>query len=1768
MTQSSELTGGAGFSFEAAVAAFYMVALLGEDTAPALNNRIVSRVALQQTAFGEPLDDIIVDAYSNNEELGRLSLQVKRSLTISNATSNTDFREIVKNSWATLLKEEFRENIDRYGAAVGTISEASWRDLYNVCEFARASLTYQSFFQRFSDDGNAGANHLRIVEVFRALLNEYAGQAITDYDLYRFLKHFVLIKFDFLHEEATDPVEAITQLRHTLAISEQSRASALWVRLVTFAREGAGRSEEFNRLTLLAKLAGEYRFSGASSMKADLDQLTQLTQLWIEDITSEIDDFHVMRHNLLEETNELLTSHRFIQIKGLPGTGKSALLKEIVQSKLNNGTVLFLKSDRLIGNSWAAFAKNIGLATQNIEILLSEIAVTGTPTLFIDGIDRIQPTHRKIVLDLVNAIMNSSVLSHWCVMVTSRDVGIEPLRNWLPTKLFSNVGVDTVTVDPLNDEEAEILAAAKPELRTLLFAAGRVKEIARRPFFAYVLARGISAATMQTGFAPQSEINLIEAWWEGGGYHSEPQEIFKRQHALEELAKVSARRFGLRILYSELSISTIEILHNLIDDGIIHETQKGVACKFAHDIFFEWSEFYLLKRKDENWLDALIDAREPPVLGRVVELLSQSFFSSEQEWPAHLMRIETSVLRSQWQRAWLIGPFGMPDFEDSITTFEKAISQDNYRRLRSLFVWFQAEKTVPNKLVLNGQLISTELPSYEIIRIADMLGWPSDFSAWRRLIIWTLDQVECFPCTVIPDIVSVFEVWQNALAGYPNVLSDRIVKKCLDWLIDIEDKLHPEEWSYNLGKWRELGHDNLKNLETSLRMLVLRSARTTSVIVKAYLERAISKERIRSEIFPDVIGFSVILAEQLPDILTELTCVELKEELPEDIQERWKTERHSMPFSQPEFSYHDWDHLSIGRSQQGFFPASPLREPFNSLFNSSPQQALELIRDLLNHAMTAWLQLHKLSHENRGTPIPVVIEFPWGQQAFWGDWPEYGWFRGWFGSEVAQCALMALEKWAFHEIEGGRDVDSVLHDVIEGHTCWAVLGIAIAIMLETQHVSKTTLAILACQRLWHVDLRRQLEEHPNIPSNLIGFTGINGQERTDKLHFEAVKTANGRKCRRMSLRDLTPLFILNHDKEIRQATREVLARFPVDLPFTYEEEKTSQSRVKELLSTAEIWAEWGKQENYKMSPNAEDESSVIVQLENPKTETPEMQAELARQATHMRELAMWNWVHNTFETSSLCSDMKLAEVIQIAMEFDHPDLFSGRTSDNTLLLGSVAGVAAAILCFLNREDQESILWASEVIARAYNTPEIEHTVHSSRAILPWHPCIFVARALTAEIQQNSDPVSKEKQLVLAGHPLECISLEALKGAFDCWDVDNRLAWTALDLGLRLSIGSRRHGVRSAYGYDSTEDETTRQQAVNKALKVYFESQDYINLTPPPQPWVQTAIKKNVLGKLFGSAQTWHEPDQFWRWDYAPKVLKQVAIEKIMLDPARRAQFMCLCDSLLSWTFEKISPSWQSDASQKRDRRKTELFEWRRELSQLLANISGFLDTDVVRTRFLNPIFVQKDELCASFLAPFIRRFTRMYILNTKMVGNNVIQILDSCIDRLLLDPTFKRTGNRDGVLYGINLPHIVRDLFFISVEKADGAARFANGRWDEIDIVLPVIDKFVRNAGWATGVASAFLTLCERCGPCYPAELFADQILTCLDVDHLPVWRGTTLPARIAGLIQIYTDRQYPLEPQLAQKMLRILDILVNLGDRRSAALQSSEAFRDVRIEQ
>src|SRR4051812_49605348 len=85
-----------------------------------------------------------------------------------------------------------------------------------------------------------------------------------------------------------------------------------------------------------------------------------------------------------------------------------------------------------------------------------------------------------------------------------------------------------------------------------------------------------------------------------------------------------------------------------------------------------------------------------------------------------------------------------------------------------------------------------------------------------------------------------------------------------------------------------------------------------------------------------------------------------------------------------------------------------------------------------------------------------------------------------------------------------------------------------------------------------------------------------------------------------------------------------------------------------------------------------------------------------------------------------------------------------------------------------------------------------------------------------------------------------------------------------------------------------------------------------------------------------------------------------------------------------------------------------------------------------------------------------------------------------------------------------------------------------------------------------------FLTTC-------PAD-FVGQVSAVLDRrPGIPAgWRGSTIPGRIAALVQAFAERAQPLPSPLHRSMLLVLDRLVGMGDRRRAAVQSREIFRNV----
>jgi hypothetical protein len=1241
---STELTGGTGFTYEDTVVAYYLSSLLRCERA-AGQSGFVTSVAVQQQGHGNPMDDLVVE-FDDVGTKGVLSLQIKRSVTISGAESNDEFRGIITAAVKTQALESFTKGADLCGFVVEHVTADAFRSLTRLIDWAKASAAGADFEVRFLAMGTAAADERNL----RSGLLPVIGAANAD-DEINFYRHFVALHLHGLEISGVLRVEVVNRLQEIIAANQDGQDILLFDRLCRIAREGSGKAMKWTRASLLAQLRGTVRLKVIPYLGDDIHRLSAYSLEALNIVSETVDDFHVEREGLQQELANLLDQHRLVSIGGLPGCGKSAVLKRFAQRASIAGPILFLKNDRITGTGWSTFAASLGLSHTDAVQLLLEIGSTGTPILFIDGIDRIRPDQQGLVADLVNAIRGEPNLSNWKVLVSSRDQGLEAFRAWFPPGMYAGAGIGDVIVRPFSDEEADQLAQSKPHLRKLLFGNAAVQDIARRPFFAAVLARSIPEGT-----EPQTEVDLISAWWARAGHDAVADTIPQRQRALIDIAEKGVRNLGKGIPVRELKDFTIEQIAALKADHIIRDERGGSTLAFTHDIFFEWAFFRLLIDLGNEWTSALEAAGEPPLLGRVVGLMAQEALTDNGRWSAGYRSLESKALRRQWRREWLTAPPFTASFEDARAEFAALLKGDEFALFEKVLVWFQAQHTIPSPIVLGN--IRSPVEGVDNLSIADMLGWPSDFQAWGRLIDWIISEADSIPVRLIPKILEIFGVWQNAFSDLRNGRSKAILQLASAWLVrfekgelvDTPDGVQEKAWTFS--------RDESSRLGKSLRSILLRSARSFPDFAKELFKRTIADEDRRRWVYADLIAFSPIMTHVDPDLVADLAEAELLEELPEDklIREQKEREEHykrlaklrAIPAEkrtrkqtlalQSAFfpigsDRYDLDDIGIERHNNFYFPISALHEPFKSLFANKPDVALRLVRNLANHATKGWRQIHSMNRKQMGTPIPVSVEFPWGVQQFWGDWHVYNWGMGQLAPNPLECAFLALNYWAFKQIESGRAASDIIKDIVEGNECYAVLGIALVLALERWEATETTLAVATCQRLWQHDIARVVQE-PSKNIDLLGF-GILSRLTGEKA--EAKEFLDQRKSRAREVRQLAMLFALSENGALSEKFKAALARFPDDLPYEYEEQKSNNGSTAHLKEEAERWAGLGDRKNYRQTQH--DETHIAVTYESPKPLTENEQKRLEESTTSLQGFNIVGWAIKSLETNKIVNGM-------------------------------------------------------------------------------------------------------------------------------------------------------------------------------------------------------------------------------------------------------------------------------------------------------------------------------------------------------------------------------------------------------------------------------------------------------------------------------------------------------------------------------------------------
>jgi hypothetical protein len=147
-------------------------------------------------------------------------------------------------------------------------------------------------------------------------------------------------------------MEVVNRLQEITAVNEDGQDALLFDRLCRIAREGSGKATKWTRASLLAQLRGAVRLKVIPYLGDDINRLNAYSLEALNVVSEKVDDFHVEREGLQQDVTKQLDQHKVVSIGGLPGCGKSAVLKRFAQKASAAGPILFLKNDRITGTGW------------------------------------------------------------------------------------------------------------------------------------------------------------------------------------------------------------------------------------------------------------------------------------------------------------------------------------------------------------------------------------------------------------------------------------------------------------------------------------------------------------------------------------------------------------------------------------------------------------------------------------------------------------------------------------------------------------------------------------------------------------------------------------------------------------------------------------------------------------------------------------------------------------------------------------------------------------------------------------------------------------------------------------------------------------------------------------------------------------------------------------------------------------------------------------------------------------------------------------------------------------------------------------------------------------------------------------------------------------------------------------------------------------------------------------------------------------------------
>ncbi len=1053
-------TGGGGPFLEAKVQASFLLHLLIGGRVPCLPGGLVRSVRFQGKQAGYDTDDIVVEILSDLEQKHRLLAQVKHHATITK--SDSEFREALKGAWADFNKPDvFTQGRDVIALVTGPLSDQVIQHARPLLEWARTSATASEFIgklntARFSSDGKR--NYLK---VFREVLTDSAGGAMTNESLWLFLKHFHLLSYDFDMPGSQHEASILTVLEMARNAAGALDPQTIWDGLICLAQEWNQTAGTFMASQMPDRLKAAVQLTRSQAQRDTVQRLREHCELVLGTISTELaPGLHLPRTEPVDELIDVVESSGVVIVQGAAGSGKSAVVKMMLQ-KLEPAIRSFgFKAQEFNHEHVHQFLTSMGIGL-TVGQLKAEFSLLPRKLLLIDGAEKLFELKS---LDAFRQLLRQlSDDASWTVVITCREAPAEELREHLLGQWGSQSKM--LQIPLLTSAELAWIKREATHLAPLLENPKLEKLL--RNLFILSLAWKAFPSTVSTEMARSiDERQFKEIVWRDYVERVSQKQggmPLKRRIAFLTISQERAKRMSLFVSAEGCDPEAVQAL---VGDGILVESKLGGYAP-AHDVLEDWaiSRFIGLEFEANSGepLKFLAAVGTEPAIRRGFRLwLSEALAGSQNQ-------AVMDFVPSAFQRDDML-----PIWRDEIAV--SVLQSDNagefIRRVERLLL--ENGKVVYRRLI---QVLRTACkgPNESLLRMSGLNAYRSHVvlgtvfvvpvgSGWGELIHFTYRNLDSFDLKDTSVVLGFLKDWAQPIG--PTVPlpkeSAAVAQICLKY------------WSLLTAPDVYASKQDQEFLK-----ILFKIPQAASKDVEALVRSALTNKQTRD--YPA----RTIREHVTKSIECQALCAHFPELVIEVARKSWRLGSED----EDEFDSRLDLEQSFGLTryvQFDYIPPSSLQGPFAFLLAYHPALAIEFIVRLLNESADCYA-----NSEFGDEVVKVEIPNERGARTVIGSGRLWYMYRGLAAAPaVLECGLMALEVWLLEQAKQKKDIRDIFREMFETSRSVATMAVLASVAVAyPEAIGDDVLRILDIREFYQWDFARSYQERANVP-DLAATLGI------------------------------------------------------------------------------------------------------------------------------------------------------------------------------------------------------------------------------------------------------------------------------------------------------------------------------------------------------------------------------------------------------------------------------------------------------------------------------------------------------------------------------------------------------------------------------------------------------------------------------------------------------------------------------------------------------